>query len=351
MGAPLSHAPVTIDPPAVEDEPQTPASSSSNSTARQLTDDTSEQDLIDRTLDLSLVPEMMETDMEDLVGGRTITCPWHHYDFDLITGESPVGIKACTYDVRVEGGDVWVQAPDELEDDESWEVVEVKGVSEEYSDPPPARSTTTSQPTTGQSPSTSGGNHDGSSNPTPTALPQLPKTLIQSAILILKTPNPTQKISLTRQTTSALRQGTFQSILPTKKDLALVRQTFDKGEYEAKGLRGFTPPREGLKEVDSWGGAKRGKGGNEKSRILMIRELGDGDPSKTGWGKKCVADMGWFGLVIQTLWRISNNGLLILRESKSARPCTTRREVVGCPDTAYHLPQLGHYRPVRQFRD
>jgi hypothetical protein len=262
MGAPLSHAPVTIDPPV-----ETEASSSSRPSV-PANDDPSEQELIDRTLDLALVPEMESVDMEDLIGGRTITCPWHHYDFDLSTGESPVGIKACTYEVRVEDGDVWLQAPDELEDDESWEVVEIKGVSEEYSDPPPARQIQATSTTASQRLSSSEGAVD-----EPTPLPSLPKTLIQSAILILNTPSPTQKIALTRQTTSALRQGTFQAILPTKKDLALSRQTFDKAEHEAKGLRGFTPPREGLKEVDSWAGTKRGKGGNEKSRVLMIREL------------------------------------------------------------------------------
>ena len=286
MGAPLSHAPVTVDPPA-EAEAKADSSTSTRVPLEQKPNE-SEQDLIDRTLDLALVPEMMETaDMEDLIGSRTITCPWHHYDFDLITGESPVGIKACTYDVRVDNGDVWLQAPDELEEDEMWEVVEVKGVSEEYSDPPPARSAIASMTTTGPNSSPSNGTLAG-----PTPLPSLPTTLVQAALLILNTPSPTQKIALTRQTTSALRQGTFQSILPTKKDLSLAHQTFDKAQYEANGLRGFTPPREGLEEVGSWGGAKRGKGGNEKSRILMIRELDD-LRWRVSVGKDELADAGW----------------------------------------------------------
>lgn len=266
MGAPLSHAPLTVDPPV-----QAGFSPSSTGSDDSRDESTDEQEMIDKTLDLSLAPELA-TDMEDLTEGRTITCPWHHYDFDLVTGESPVGIKACVYDVKVKKGEVWVEVPEKGCSEGGWEVVELKGVSEEFADPPvrvkQACSTTSITAINATTAST-------------TTLPDLPRTLVQSAILILNTPNPSQKIELTRQANRALRQGDFQSIRPTKKDLDLARRTFDKGRYEAEGLRGFTPPREGLKEVDPRAGMKRGKGGNEKSRVLMIRQLHDvGIPSR-----------------------------------------------------------------------
>lgn len=261
MGAPLSHAPLSVDPPEEE------ASRTENVSPDIEDGDQDEQDLIDRTLNIALAPELASEDIEDLIGSRTITCPWHHYDFDLVTGESPVGIQACVYDVNVEKGNVWVKGP-ELDEGDGWEVVEVKGVSEEFADPPPGRHHGSTSTANGIRKVT-----DNKAIPSSTELPPLPRTLVQAAIMILNTPNPLHKIELTRQANRALRQGTFQSILPTKRDLSLVREMFDKARYEGKGIRGFTPPREGLKEVEPWIGGKRGKGGNEKSRILMIREF------------------------------------------------------------------------------
>lgn len=261
MGAPLSHAPLTVDPAGDE------ASGSRNTLSDVVDGDQDDQDLIDRTLNIALAPELASEDIEDLIGSRTITCPWHHYDFDLVTGESPVGIQACVYDVKVEKGNVWVKGP-ELDEGDEWEVVEVKGVSEDFADPPPGSHHQVISTVNSSRKAT-----DDKATSSSTELPPLPRTLVQAAILILNTPNPLHKIELTRQASRALRQGTFQSILPTKKDLSLVRETFDKARYEGEGIRGFTPPREGLKEVEPWIGGKRGKGGNEKSRILMIREF------------------------------------------------------------------------------
>lgn len=58
------------------------------------------------------------------------------YDFDLRTGKSETGLKACTYAVELrpipdeaEGGvgeEVWVEAPDS----NGWELVELRPVSE-----------------------------------------------------------------------------------------------------------------------------------------------------------------------------------------------------------------------------
>jgi len=52
------------------------------------------------------------------------------YDFDLRTGKSETGLRACVYGVRILHGqsnpEVWVEAPTE----DHWEIVELKPVSE-----------------------------------------------------------------------------------------------------------------------------------------------------------------------------------------------------------------------------
>ena len=50
------------------------------------------------------------------------------YDFDLTTGKSDTGLRACTYAVEVKGdGCVYMEAP---EDGTNWRVVELRPVSE-----------------------------------------------------------------------------------------------------------------------------------------------------------------------------------------------------------------------------
>lgn len=43
-------------------------------------------------------------DIED--SSYVASCPWHAYDFNLDTGESSYGVKACTYPVRLHNGRV-----------------------------------------------------------------------------------------------------------------------------------------------------------------------------------------------------------------------------------------------------
>jgi nitrite reductase/ring-hydroxylating ferredoxin subunit len=43
--------------------------------------------------------------------GETVTCPWHGWTYNVRTGKAvipPVGIRIPTYEVRVEGEDVFV---------------------------------------------------------------------------------------------------------------------------------------------------------------------------------------------------------------------------------------------------
>src|SRR5436853_3671417 len=43
--------------------------------------------------------------------GDTVTCPWHGWTYNVRTGKAivpPIGIRVPTYEVRVEGQDVYV---------------------------------------------------------------------------------------------------------------------------------------------------------------------------------------------------------------------------------------------------
>jgi NAD(P)H-dependent nitrite reductase small subunit len=62
------------------------------------------------------------------VGGGRVECHWHHWSFDLVTGACAQRdwARAATYEVKVEGGEVWVRAadppppPSAPKDDEDW---------------------------------------------------------------------------------------------------------------------------------------------------------------------------------------------------------------------------------------
>ena len=65
---------------------------------------------------------------------RPLSCFVFRYDFDLRTGHSETGLRACTYAVDVRAGesdassdDVWVEMPD---GGTSWRLVELRPVSE-----------------------------------------------------------------------------------------------------------------------------------------------------------------------------------------------------------------------------
>ena len=48
---------------------------------------------------------------EGMLDGTIVTCPWHHWKFNIKTGISPVNpqIKVDTYEVKVEGDEVKVR--------------------------------------------------------------------------------------------------------------------------------------------------------------------------------------------------------------------------------------------------
>lgn len=299
LSAPLSHAEFA------EPEDQEDAEHAGTSCPEEATSGQHQWDL---------EPEMR--DMEDVVGqpGRTIVCPWHLYDFDLRDGSSSTGMSVCVYTVEIRATkgswDVYVEEPEvdgrrpdeEIPAGNQWEVVEVRGVSEDFADPPPAPVPPKQEQTIdGESKAASGMlssitsalgrtltlGSESTTQATETDDELPTKTLLSSALLILQTSSAPDKIRRTRQTLHALRTGKFKNVKPSQKDVSAAKTLFEplsqaeetertsRGEDVKQGrtVEGFVPPRgDTIKTVDVWNVKSRGKGGNEKSRILMLRK-------------------------------------------------------------------------------
>ena len=48
---------------------------------------------------------------EGILKGSVVTCPWHFWQFDVVTGEAPGLPEACLekYGVKIEGPDIFVE--------------------------------------------------------------------------------------------------------------------------------------------------------------------------------------------------------------------------------------------------
>ncbi|KAI0329484.1 DUF455-domain-containing protein [Cubamyces sp. BRFM 1775] len=148
--------------------------------------------------------DMSHAEIEECDTGFVAVCPWHRYDFDLKTGHSETGLKACTYatEIREDGGAeyIYVEPPT---GGRNWRLVEFRPVSEEFADPPPPP------------PDLS---HLSISSPEPKEPEPLvpienpPSTLIQWAVLILNTPDPMLKVQRTRHAVHLFRTGQLKSI-------------------------------------------------------------------------------------------------------------------------------------------
>ncbi|KAF7329156.1 DUF455-domain-containing protein [Mycena kentingensis (nom. inval.)] len=151
--------------------------------------------------------DMSHADIEEYedTGATVAVCPWHRYDFDLRTGKSETGLSTCTYAVEVKTEDnvekVYVETP---LDGTNWRLVELRPVSEEFADPPPqsAASIPHVNPITVSA--------DAAEPVVPEA--NAPRTLMQWAVLILNTPNPTLKVLRTRHAVQMFRTGQLDSI-------------------------------------------------------------------------------------------------------------------------------------------
>lgn len=171
------------------------------------------------------------------------------YDFDLRTGKSESGLKACTYAVEVkpdpvDGADiVWVETP---EGGNNWRLIELQPVSEgnfqyshniyliasivEFADPPPPPTASTFSSDVVQ------------------VLPidedivpleSAPKTLMQWAVLILNTANPTLKVCIFLNLWNRIIQQLVHKVERTKHAVNLFRT----GKLTSIGNRASNAPR------------------------------------------------------------------------------------------------------------
>ncbi|KAG8871276.1 hypothetical protein FRB98_000939, partial [Tulasnella sp. 332] len=197
--------------------------------------------------------DLSHADIEDTDVGLVAVCPWHRYDFDLRTGYSETGLKACTYRVEIRADEakgeeaVWIESPSGAG---GWEVVELRPVSEDFADPPHA------------SPLNNGQSSEGVVGVSPSIIAEHmpePKTLMEYAVLILNTADAELKVERTRRAASAFRTGKLKSIGRSE---ALSRPPPD------------VPPREESMQIVQPGKVtKRGKAGSLKSRIAILHAL------------------------------------------------------------------------------
>lgn len=169
-------------------------------------------------------------DIED--SAYVASCPWHAYDFNVETGQSSYGIKACTFPVVIEGGRVALQLPDP-----GLRMARLEPVSE------------TVKFKHGPRPPTGAG---------PVYLDD-DATMCDWCVHILNTSNPEHKIELTTH---------FFSVFATKEQspspMALGAGSASPPEE---------PPREAQTQVTPGAMPKAGKGGTLKSRIAMLHAL------------------------------------------------------------------------------
>ncbi|KAI1385406.1 DUF455-domain-containing protein [Hypoxylon trugodes] len=170
-------------------------------------------------------------DIED--SSYIASCPWHAYDFNVETGESSYGIKACTFPVTLQEGRVSIH----ITEAQNLQLAKIEPVSEKVKFKHGPRIEPSGSPTyLGQDASLCGW-----------------------CVHILNTSNPEHKIELTthlfslfatrEQSPSPMRIGAGTVIPPQE------------------------PPRHNLTQVKPGQMPKAGKGGSEKSRIMMLHAL------------------------------------------------------------------------------
>ncbi|PLN86471.1 Rieske [2Fe-2S] domain protein [Aspergillus taichungensis] len=183
-----------------------------------------------------------QVDIED--SGYIVSCPWHAYDFNVETGESSVGITACTFPVNVRGDSVILHyiGPNA----EGVTLKTIEPVSEQFRLKKDGKA--------GAPMSSSNQESAGDAK-----YLDADATLCDWCAHILNTPHPEHKIELTAHlfATFSQREGT-SSPMP-----------LGCGTVQAPAQ----PPRQGLTEVQPWNMPRAGRGGTLKSRISMLHAL------------------------------------------------------------------------------
>ncbi|OOF91382.1 hypothetical protein ASPCADRAFT_211205 [Aspergillus carbonarius ITEM 5010] len=191
-------------------------------------------------------------DIED--SAYIVSCPWHAYDFNVETGESSVGIKACTFAVDVTGEEGVVVEYGDRDDGVEVEVVRLEAVSEELK-----LKKSSSGRVNGR------GNANGNKvkeqeEDMPVRYLDDDATVCEWCAHILNTSNPEHKIELTAHLFKIFteREGT---------DSPMVI-----GDRSGVALPDL-PPRDGVKDVNRTAVPKPGRGGTQRSRINMLHAL------------------------------------------------------------------------------
>lgn len=182
-----------------------------------------------------------QIDIED--SAYIASCPWHAYDFNIETGESSLGLKACTYPIDVSGE--YVELVFLPEDHRPATLVKVEPVSEQVK-------LKKHQGTLDASPSKA-------TPPGPPHYLDENATFCDWAVHILNSANPEHKIELTTH---------FFSIFAAREN-SPSPMPLGKGTLTPPSQ----PPREELNEVEPSAMPKAGRGGTLKSRIAMLHAL------------------------------------------------------------------------------
>ncbi|KAL4949257.1 hypothetical protein BDW69DRAFT_77404 [Aspergillus filifer] len=177
-------------------------------------------------------------DIED--SAYIASCPWHAYDFNVETGESSVGIKACTFPIDVEEEKVTLTYPEI-----GISLAKLEPVSEKIKLKLPCSESAPAE--TAQVPTKAQYLDDNA-------------TLCDWCTHILNTANSEHKIELTAHLFSIFteREGSDSPM----KIIGSTPATLPP-----------TPPRDNLVEVRPGAMPKQGRGGTLKSRIAMLHAL------------------------------------------------------------------------------
>lgn len=179
-------------------------------------------------------------DIED--SAYVASCPWHAYDFNVETGESSVGIKACTYPIDVRGDNVMLDFS--AEDGLHVELSKIEPVSEKVKlkNARPSETPAAKQEDSGMARYLDDN-----------------ATLCDWAVHILNTAHPEHKIELT----------THLFAIFTEREASSSPMELGRGTVAAPDQ----PPREKMLTVNPGAMPRTGRGGTLKSRIAMLHAL------------------------------------------------------------------------------
>jgi nitrite reductase/ring-hydroxylating ferredoxin subunit len=218
--------------------------------------------------------DLSHAEIEDYEDDLVAVCPWHRYDFNLKTGKSDTGLRACVYAVEVRQDDpdkslttLWIEPPTS---EEAWEMVDVRPVSEgELRLCTPTfglvrlriaafAETSARQHIPTISQVITDTDSESENIEVPLVPDPAPNTLLEWSNLILNTPNAALKVERTRHAVELFCTGRLKSI----------------GRHKGAPVPPDTPPREpGMTVVDPSKVARRGKGGSLKSRVTILHAL------------------------------------------------------------------------------